>query len=574
MLDIQIKRDPETGEEYLETSLSGKPLLTTPQLNKGTAFTSQERHDFGLIGKLPIRVEELHEQTMRAYLQYKSYDTLLQKNIYLNNLHNSNEVLFYKLIQDHIQEMMPVIYTPIVGTAVVEFSKQFRHPRGLYIAYPNRKYIKEILKNRSNSDIELIVVSDGEGVLGIGDQGVGAMDIPIAKLMVYTIAAGINPLHTLPILLDVGTNNQTLLDDPLYLGWRNNRIEGSDYDDFIGEFVTAVQEEFPNIYLHWEDFGRKNARRNLDRYRNDICTFNDDIQGTGVVTLAALLAAVRATNLDLGQQRVVIFGAGTAGIGIADQICDAMMRQGVPEEQARSCFWVLDRSGLLTENSLNSSPEQKRYARKVDEQASWELTHPPFISLEDVVANVKPTILIGSSTSPGAFTETIVREMAKHVERPIIFPLSNPTEKSEARPDDLIRWTNGKALIATGSPFEPVEFEGKKIPIAQCNNALVFPGIGLGVIAVKSKLVTDEMLWSACEETVICSPILHDPNGPLLPSFDQAPKLSREIAKAVAQEAINENLVQVPLNKPVEKIIDEMIWHPTYLPYRKKKMSS
>lgn len=569
MLNFKINKDKSTNETWIETSLTGKPLLMTPQLNKGTAFTHEERHQFGLMGKLPSRVEELHEQAMRAYMQYKNYDTLLQKNIYLHNLHNSNQVLFYKLIQNHLEEMIPVIYTPIVGTAVMEFSKQFRHARGLYISYPERDCMLEILANRSNPEIDLIVVSDGEGVLGIGDQGVGAIDIPIAKLMVYTIAAGVNPLHTLPVLLDVGTNNQQLLDDPLYLGWRNPRITGEEYDNFINQFVNAIKETFPKVYLHWEDFGRKNARRNLDRYRNEICTFNDDIQGTGVVTLAALLAAVKATNEDLPKQRIVIFGAGTAGIGIADQISEAMQREGATEEEARRCFWLLDRSGLLTENSLTISNEQRNYARNASELTQWVKLQPNYISLEDVVRNVKPTILIGSSTSPGAFTETIVKEMAAHVERPIIFPLSNPTEKSEAKPEDLIKWTNGKALIATGSPFPPVEFNGRPIPIAQCNNALVFPGIGLGVIATKAKAVTDEMLWAACQKTVLCSPILHDPLSALLPKFDQANSLSREIAIAVGQQAIKERLAQVDTHLGMEELIDNVDWEPHYLPYRK-----
>lgn len=568
MLNFTIKKD-QANETWIETSLSGKLLLMTPQLNKGTAFSEAERHLFGLMGKLPSRIEELHDQAMRAYLQYKSYDTLLQKNVFLHNLHNSNQVLFYKLIQNHIEEMMPVIYTPIVGTAVIEFSKLFRNPRGIYIAYPERNNIKEILNNRSNPLIDLIVVSDGEGVLGIGDQGVGAMDIPIAKLMVYTIAAGINPLKTLPILLDVGTNNQQLLDDPLYLGWRNKRITGDDYDEFILQFVTAVKETFPNVFLHWEDFGRKNARRNLDNFRHEICTFNDDIQGTGVVTLAALIAAVRVTTIPIHKQRIIIFGAGTAGIGIADQIVDAMRREGVSDEQARSCFWLLDRSGLLTENSLTLSPEQRRYARKITEISNWKLLKPNYISLEDVVNNVHPTILIGSSSSGGAFTEVIVKEMAKNVERPIIFPLSNPTEKAEAKPNDLIHWTNGNALVATGSPFPPVEYEGRLIPIAQCNNALVFPGIGLGVLAMKATQVTDEMLWAACQEAAACSPILHDPNDALLPKFDKASMLSKRIAIAVAKQAIKEGLAQVNTTDSAEHLIDQISWEPHYLPYRK-----
>lgn len=569
MLNFKIKSDKQHKDGWLETSLSGKALLMIPQLNKGTAFSAEERHTFGLIGKLPTRIEDLDEQAMRAYIQYKSYDTLLQKNVYLHNLHNSNEVLFYKLIHNHIDEMMPVIYTPIVGTAVVEFSKQFQQPRGIYISYLDQDNIREILGNRSNPELDLIVVSDGEGVLGIGDQGVGAMDIPIAKLMVYTIAAGINPLRTLPILLDVGTNNQTLLDDPLYLGWRHQRINGPDYDHFIEKFITVIKEQFPTVFLHWEDFGKKNARRNLDRYRHEICTFNDDIQGTGVVTLAALLAAIKASNSDITLQRIVIFGAGTAGVGVADQICEAMMRAGVSEEEARRSFWILDRSGLITENSVTISSEQRRYARNVEELTHWIRVQPNFISLEDVVRNVRPTILLGSSASPGAFTETIIREMASHVERPIIFPLSNPTEKSEAKPADLINWTQGKALIATGSPFPNVEYDGQEIPIAQCNNALVFPGIGLGVLACQASFVSDEMLWAACQKTVACSPILHDPKEALLPPFDQAFALSRNIAIAVIEQAIKDGVARIDPKIPIEELIDQVVWEPHYLPYRK-----
>lgn len=569
MLNFTIKKDSKTGEKYLETSLSGKLLLSTSQLNKGTAFTNEERQEFGLMGKLPSRVEELSDQTMRAYLQYKSYESCIHKNIYLTNLHNTNEVLFYKLIKDHIEEMVPIIYTPIVGTAVQEFSSLYRHPRGIYIAYPDRHYLKEILQNRSNPELDLIVMSDGEGVLGIGDQGVGAMDIPIAKLMVYTIAAGVNPLRTLPILLDVGTNNQKLLDDPLYLGWRHNRISGAEYDEFIKMVVDAINEMFPAVFLHWEDFGRKNARRNLDRYRNEICTFNDDIQGTGVITLAALLAAVYATHIPLAEHRVVIFGAGSAGTGIADQICAALMREGLSKQEAATRFWLLDRSGLLTENSPTALIEQKPYLRSMHEISLWSMDHANSIDLLTVIRNVKPTILIGSSTAANAFTQEIVTEMAKYTERPIIFPLSNPTEKSEAKPADILKWTHGKALIATGSPFPPVDFEGRQIRIAQCNNALAFPGIGLGVIASKAKRLSDDMLWAACETASECSPIHNDPMAPLLPSFSEAQDLSYKIATAVIKQAFKEGLACVDPNQPIDELIQNIIWQPSYLPYRK-----
>ena len=484
MLDFERKKDKKTGEEWIETSLCGKPLLTTPQLNKGTAFTPEERHAFGLMGKLPSRVETLEEQVVRAYKQFKSYNSRLNGNIYLNSLLDSNQTLFYKLVSLYLSEMLPVIYTPIVGTAVKKFSQEFRHSRGLYVSYPDRDYISEILDNRSHPEIDLIVVTDGEGVLGIGDQGVGGMDIPIAKLMVYTLCAGIDPTRTLPILLDVGTNNQELLEDPLYLGWRHKRLQGAEYDDFIQRFVHAVKEKFPNVFLHWEDFGRENARRNLERYRKELCTFNDDMQGTGAVTLAAILAGMKVNGESFKEQQIVIFGAGTAGTGIADQIYDAMKRQGLGEEEVRRRFWLIDKTGLLTTQS-NLTSFQVPYAQPMEALKHWDLQDPSHITLKEVIQEVKPTILIGCSSVAHAFTEDIIKEMASHVKRTIILPLSNPTEHCEAVPEDILKWTRGKVLLATGSPFEDVEYEGRNIRIAQCNNAFVFPGLGLGLIAKK-----------------------------------------------------------------------------------------
>ncbi len=568
MLNFSLKKDPKTGKKFLETNISGKLLLTTPQLNKGTAFSEQERHDFGLLGKLPCAIEGLDEQVKRVYEQYSSFHTPLQKNIHLRNLHETNEILFYRLVSEHIAEMLPILYTPIVGTSVKQFSVEFRRPRGLFISYPDRHKMAEILANRSHPDIELIVTSDGEGVLGIGDQGIGGMDIPIAKLMVYTIVGGMPPYKTLPIMLDVGTNNQKLLDDPMYLGWRHPRIEGADYDDFIKEFVETVKKTFPKAFLHWEDFGRRNARANLDNYREKFLSFNDDIQGTGVVSLAAVLAGINAAGSKIRDQRIVVFGAGSAGIGIASQICSAMKQEGLTEEESRTHFWLLSTSGLLTDKSSDLSEDRKRFARAHSEIKDWTLEDKDFVSLFDVVKNVKPTILIGTSTSAGAFNEAIIREMAKYVERPIIFPLSNPTEHSEAHPRNLVAWTKGKALIATGSPFDPVEYEGNKIPIAQCNNALVFPGIGIGSIAVKAKYCSDEMLWSACKTLAKHSPILKDSQAPLLPSIQDCQWLSREIAIAVAKQAIDQGLAQTDVSD-IEGLVDELQWAPQYLEYKK-----
>lgn len=550
--------------------MKGKPLLTIPQLNKGTAFSETERHEFELLGKLPAYVETLEQQVKRAYLQYQAYADNLQKNIYLNNLHDKNQVLFYKLVSSYLTEILPVIYTPIVGTAVKEYSREFRQARGLYIAHTYRDEIDTILDNRSNPNIDLIVVTDGEGVLGIGDQGVGAMDIPIAKLMVYTLCAGINPLRTLPIMLDAGTNNQKLLDDPLYLGLRHKRIEGADYDDFIAKFVAAVKRKFPNVFLHWEDFGRHNAKRNLDLYRKEICSFNDDIEGTGIVTLAALLAAIKATGSSIKEQRIVMFGAGSASVGIADQISSAMQHEGLSAQEARRCFWLLDRSGLLIDDATSLTPHQRHYARPRTETADWQLSISPQVNLFDVVKNIKPTILIGCSTQGGAFNEVIVREMCAHVARPIIFPLSNPNENSEATPKDLFNWSDGKALVATGSPFPDIEHNGHTHRIAQCNNALAFPGLGLGILAVQATQVTDEMLWAACEAMFKHSPVLKDPRAPLLPSINEARQVTREIAIAVALQAKRENLVANTIKaEDIPALIDEQIWEPHYVPFKR-----
>lgn len=569
MLDFKLNRDQHTGEVYIETSLTGKPLLTTPQLNKGTAFTHDERRAFGLLGKLPYRVETLDEQVKRAYLQYSSYTTRLQQNIYLNNLHDKNQILFYKLLSRHLSEMLPTIYTPIVGTAVKRFSHEYRQPRGLYIAHTDKHQIEEIVNNRSNPEIDLIVVTDGEGVLGIGDQGIGGMDIPVAKLMVYSLCGGIDPTRTLPVFLDVGTNNQDLLNDPMYLGCRHPRINSKDYDDLIRTFVHEIHKQFPNAFLHWEDFGRGNARRILDLFQDELCTFNDDIQGTGAVTLAALLAATDVTNIPLDDHRIVVFGAGSAGTGISDQIVDAMITNGLSREEAYQRFWLIDRQGLLMSHDSDLTESQLPYARNPEEIKPWGNNTPPYASLTDVIKHVKPTILIGCSAQPGAFSQDLIQMMASHCERPIIFPLSNPDEKCEAQPADIIHWTQGKALIATGTAFPPVEYQNRMIPIAQCNNALVFPGIGLGVLAVRATRLTKEMIQAAAYTLGHFAPSKKDSFLPILPSLDDAQTVAKHIAIAVAKCAIDSNLAQVNQDKDLADLIDSIFWEPRYLPYRK-----
>lgn len=571
MLDFKLIRDPQTGEMYIETSLCGKPLLTTPQLNKSTAFTHEERKDFGLLGKLPHRVESLDEQIKRAYLQYSSYTTRLKQNIYLNNLHDKNQILFYKLLSRHLGEMLPTIYTPIVGTAVKRFSHEYRQPRGLYIAHSDKNQIEEIINNRSNPEIDLIVVTDGEGVLGIGDQGIGGMDIPVAKLMVYSLCGGIDPTRTLPVFLDVGTNNQDLLSDPMYLGCRHPRINNTDYDDFILTFVNEIHKQFPNAFLHWEDFGRGNARRILDQFQNQLCTFNDDIQGTGAVTLAALLAACEVTGVKLQNHRIVVFGAGSAGTGISDQIIDAMVRDGLSAEEAHKRFWLIDRQGLLLNSDLELTDAQKPYGRDPKEIESWTINEKKYPSLTDTIRHVKPTILIGCSAQPGAFSQDLIETMATHCERPIIFPLSNPDEKCEAQPADILIWSHGRALIATGTAFPAIEYHNRLLQIAQCNNALVFPGLGLGVLAVNASRLTKEMILAVAETLAKFAPSKKDSFLPLLPSLDDAQTVAKQIAIAVAKCAISSGHAQKNQDQDIERVIDTLFWEPRYLPFRKAK---
>ena len=570
MLDYRYTFDKKTGEKYCQTSLIGKALLSTTQLNKGTAFSEAERHEFGLLGKLPYKIETLEEQVARVYAQYKHYETNLQKNIYLNNLHDRNQVLFYKLVLSHLSEMLPVIYTPIVGMAVKKYSLEFRTPRGLYISYPEREHIQKILTSRSNPDVKLIVVSDGEGILGIGDQGVGGMDIPVAKLMVYTLCGGIPPFNTLPIFLDTGTNNQELLDDPFYLGWRHPRIEGKLYDEFIDNFIAAVKHHFPSVYLHWEDFGRINARNNLERFRKAICSFNDDIQGTGVVTLAAILAGVKATGAKMADQRVVVFGAGSAGTGVSRQIREAMIREGLSTHEASTRFWLLNRTGLISDYNPASMDETLPYQRPANEVDTWNTHLKNKISLLEVIHNVKPTILIGTSTSKGAFTQEIIEAMAKYNEHPIVLPLSNPTALSEAEPQDIMNWSNHKAFVATGSPFPPVTIDGRDVRIAQCNNALAFPGIGIGVLAAQASEVTDNMLWAACQSlSAYNSPDELYSIPVLLPSIEDSRAISREIAIAVVQQAITDGVAHLEANADIQHVVDELIWEPHYVPFKR-----
>src|ERR1700744_161617 len=457
----------------------GMDLLNRQGLNKGTAFTEEERIEFGLQGLLPPYVETLDEQAARAYEAFQKKNTDLERHIYLRALQDTNEVLFYRLLVDHIEEMTPLVYTPTVAVAIEQFSHIYRRPRGLFISFPLRDSIPAILRGRPNKDIDVIVVTDGERILGIGDQGAGGLGIPIGKLSLYSLIGGIHPARTLPIVLDVGTNNTERLKDPEYLGWRHERITGQAYYDFVDQFVQAVKQECPKTCLQWEDFATPHARPILQRYRDELLTFNDDIQSTAAVDLGATLGAVKVTGKSLKDQQIVMFGAGSAGIGVADGLRAAMIAEGLTEEEARSRFWLVDKDGFLHSGRNDLSAEQRVYAQPEINVAGWPKSSNGQIGLADVIGKVDATILIGFSTVGGAFSEPIVREMVRKVERPIIFPLSNPTSKSEATAEDLIRWTDGRALVAAGSPFGPVSHGGHKIPIAQCNNVHVFPAMGL-----------------------------------------------------------------------------------------------
>ncbi len=568
-MSYKIIRDRAGRIEHIETSFTGRDLLSTPLLNKGTAFTEEERKTFKLLGWLPERIETLEHQASRAYAQFSEKKTNLGKSVYLNSLFDTNGTVFYRLVSDHIIEMLPIIYTPTVGEAVEKYSLELRRSRGLFVSYPNQDHMDVLLENRALKEVDIILVTDGEGVLGIGDQGVGGMDIAIAKLMVYTLCAGINPGRVLPIQLDVGTNNEALLKDPMYLGWRHERISGQAYDDFIDKFVTTVQKKFPNAYLHWEDFGRENARKNLNRYRDKMATFNDDMQGTGATALACILAGVKATNTHLSDHRIAILGAGTAGAGIADQIHDAMVLQGLSEEEARKRFWLVDRQGLLTTATPDLASFQKPYVRDLSEIQSWSLDDKNKISFYEVVKNARPTIIIGCSTVHGAFDERIVKIMTRNTPQPLIFPLSNPTSKSEAQPDDVYRWSDGKALVATGSPFAPVQWKGKSIAITQANNAYVFPGLGLGVVAGKVKRVTDAMLQVVADTLSDYAPAMHDKSAPLLPSLNGIREISKQLALSVMQQARKEGLLGIADDADFTQEINRVFWEPNYYPYKK-----
>jgi malate dehydrogenase (oxaloacetate-decarboxylating) len=564
MIRFQTVVDDQTGVPIVEVPLTGPALLATPVFNKGSAFTEAERRDFGLLGLLPPHVGTMDEQLDRRYQEYQKLTTDLERHLYLRALQDRNETLFYRLVLDHLPEMMPMIYTPVVGAACQLFSHIYRQPRGLFISIADQNRIDAILANRLYPDVDVIVVTDGERVLGLGDQGVGGMGIPVGKLALYTLCGGIHPARTLPIFLDVGTDNPDLLHDPLYLGLRHERVRGERFAAFIEAFVQAVQREMPGVLLQWEDFAQGNARPLLDRYRDRLCTFNDDIQGTAAVTLGALLAAVRSIRGRLADQRLVVVGAGSAGTGISDAVVRALVGEGLSEAEARARFWLVDRHGLLHTGMAHLEPFQQRYAQPADRLAGWQCDAAGDIPLAEVVRRVRPTVLVGVTGQPGTFTEEVVRAMAAQMDRPIIFPLSNPTSRSEAVPVDLVAWTSGRALIATGSPFADVVYQGRTIPVSQCNNSYIFPGMGLGVIAAGARRVTDDMFLTAARALSDCSPARSSPAAALLPPLADIRRVSKQIALAVASEAIRQDLARPIAPAELERLVAARQWEPRY----------
>ena len=553
-----------TSPSPVEAPYTGHRLLELPLYNKGTAFTEEERAELGLVGLLPPHVETLEEQAARAYAAYQQEPNDLARHTYLRNRQDENETLFYKLLSDHVVEMTPMVYTPIVGAACQMFSQIYRRPRGLFLSYPHQDDMEAMLDNAVPPRVEAIVVTDGERILGLGDQGVDGLGIPIGKLSLYTVCGGVDPATTLPIVLDTGTNNKERRENPHYLGWRHERIGDQEYYAFVDRFVQAVKKKWPNVLLQFEDFARPHAEPLLSKYRDQLCCFNDDIQGTATVALGTVMAAVKAAGETLSNQRIAILGGGSAGCGIAEMLVAGMVAEGSSDEEARSRFYVVDRYGLLLEGQADLTSAQQRFLRKASDVEGWDGTN-----LEAVAKHARPTVLIGVSGQPGTFTESVVKAMAAHTERPIILPLSNPTSQSEAVPADLLAWTNGKALVATGTPFAPVTINGTTHHISQCNNIFIFPGLSQGVISSGASRVSDSMFLEAARALTECSPAVRHPGGSLLPTLDTVQETSRAVAVAVARQAQKEGLARE--HGDPEELVAARWWNPEYRPFVRKR---
>lgn len=548
-----------------KVTVKGQALLRDPLLNKGTAFCEEEREKFQLQGLLPCNIESIVEQLHRCRDAYEAKDSPIEKHIYLRALQDRNEVLFYRFVLDNLLELLPIVYTPVVGEACQLFHRIYRQPRGLFLSYPERHNMAAVLGNIAKTrKISVIVVTDGERILGLGDQGAGGLGIPIGKLTLYTVCGGINPAETLPIVLDVGTNNQDKFNDPEYLGWRHPRINGADYDNFIDQFVQTVKKYFPNVLLQFEDFAQQHAYPILEKYRDQLCTFNDDIQGTAAVSVAAIIAAARASGVAFTEHRVAVFGAGSAGCGISEQLVRAMVNEGLAEDEARRQFFLVDRNGLLHDGLSELLPFQKGFVHPQSDLLNWKVSDKNNISLLDVMQNAKPTILLGVSGQPNQFSEEIIKTMAGFCQRPIVLPLSNPTSRAEAVPENILKWTNGRALVATGSPFPPVQYGAATIPISQCNNSYIFPGVGLGVVAGKAKRVTDTMMMAAALALSNLSPAMSTGEGCLLPEISLIRDVSRHIAKAVIIAGMQEGHVKKMSDSEIEIALKNTMWYPEY----------
>ncbi|MDE1163433.1 MAG: NAD-dependent malic enzyme [Acidobacteriaceae bacterium] len=561
---------PRVNPDIVETALTGLGLINTPIFNKGTAFSEEERDEFSLHGLLPPQVGTLDQQVARRMKAFRALPDDFARYTFMRDLQDVNETLFYALITRHIEEMLPVVYTPAVGEGCQRFSEIWRKPRGVFLSYPNVDRIERILSHPRYDGVRCIVVSDGERILGLGDQGAGGMGIPIGKLALYTALAGIHPLSCLPVFLDVGTDNADRVADPLYLGWKHERVRGAEYDNFVDRFVRTVKKRWPHVLLQWEDFAGANAGKLLDRYREELPSFNDDIQGTAAVALATILAAANATGVPLREHRFLFVGFGAAGCGIASFLELALKHAGLSDEEARSRFYAIDRPGLLLDSTPGMHPSQMPFARPASETEGWQHNPEGGVSLLETVERARPTVMIGVSGQPGAFSEEVVRTMARHTARPVILPLSNPTSRAEATPSDLLHWTDGQAIIGTGSPYAPVEYNGKTYRTVQTNNSYIFPGLALGIVASRSRRVSDGMIMAAAEALAALSPTVKNPTAPLLPPLDTLREVSQAVALAVGRQAATEGLAAVR-GEDFEIALRASVWNPVYRPYKRRR---
>lgn len=547
---------------------AGPTLLEMPLLNKGSAFDADERVAFNLIGLLPETVESIEEQVDRAYHQYQACTTDLDRHIFLRAIQDDNETLFFRLLEEHLEEMLPIIYTPTVGQACQQFSSIYRNHRGIFVSYPDRHRVDDIIRSVTKDNVKVIVVTDGERILGLGDQGIGGMGIPIGKLSLYSACGGISPAYTLPVVLDVGTNNDDLLNDPMYMGWRHERIGAAEYAEFVDMFVQAIHRRWPDVLLQFEDFAQNNALPLLSRYRDQLCCFNDDVQGTAAVCVGSLLAACKAKNERVSDQTIVFVGAGSAGCGIAEQIVDAMTDEGLSEIEARERIFMIDRYGLVVDSATGLPDYKRRLAQSQARIDAWP-EDTSGNTILPVIENAKPTVLIGVSGQRGIFSQQIIESMHAYCKHPFVMPLSNPTSKVEATPEEILAWTQGDALVATGSPFPPVEVNGEPRPIAQCNNSYIFPGIGLGVIASRARRVTDHMLMASSRALAECSPLGVDGEGALLPSLNGVCEVSQTIAFAVAKQAQEDGVALSTSDDVIWDNVRRNFWYPRYRHYRR-----